>query len=123
MKAILREIYSLELEDQFEHYWPDDVAHFGTWIRLMIGPENEQGTESFDILVCTTTWLAEQCAAKKCVWGQHMLIVFEYDLQCIQAEIRRYVSSCTGKDWMSIVQKLRYMGAWGFENYEKAGSE
>ena len=57
MRAILRELRSLEVEGDLAEYTPEDPSNFGTWVRALIGPEHDVGTEAFDILICTPDWL------------------------------------------------------------------
>ncbi|WP_175818885.1 Imm8 family immunity protein [Burkholderia sp. BCC0419] len=52
MKAEIKSLHSLQLEDTLINYQPDDVSNFGTWIRAYIGPQGEAGSEAFDIEVC-----------------------------------------------------------------------
>lgn len=118
MKAKLKEIYSLELTHPLEEFWPEDESNFGISVRLMIGPEDSSGSESFDILVCTPDWIKSQYAEEKCVWGRHMLIVLDYDFDLIKREIERYIAGCAGEDWPIIARKLSGIGAWEFEDYK-----
>ncbi|GHU15426.1 hypothetical protein AGMMS50225_28650 [Betaproteobacteria bacterium] len=118
MKATLKEMYSLELSGSLDEFWPNDEEYFGIPIRLMIGTEDSSSSDSFDIFVCTPSWIANQMDSDKYVWGRHMLIVNEYDLSVIKQAIERYIAACTGKDWLTIARKLSGMGAWEFEEYE-----
>ena len=120
MKAKLKEIYSLEVDMPHQEFFPDDPNNFGLSVRLMIGPENSAGAESFDILVCTPDWIKHQYGEERAVWGRHILIVLEYDFYQIKAEIDRYIESCTGDNWVAIAQQLSRMGAWEFEDYVPA---
>ena len=47
-----------------------------------------------------------------------MLIVSEYDLDVIKAEIDLCVESCTGENWSAIAQKISRFAAWEFEDYQ-----
>lgn len=58
MKAIIRDIYSSDLD--VGTYRPVDPFDDGQWIRLLIGPDGGLGEESFDVLVCTTRWIARK---------------------------------------------------------------
>lgn len=118
MKAEIKSLYSLELEDSLSQYQPDDASNFGTWIRARIGPENESSSDSFDILVCTSDWLRTQCAEDGPTWGRHMLIVAAYEFDAIESFLARYVAQCTGIDWPSVATKLSRIGAWEFEDYQ-----
>ena len=106
---------SLELEDDMKIYRPKNPVNFGTWVRLSIGPEEESGADSFDLLVCTPDWLKND--PRKFVWGRHMLIVFEYDLNFIRVGINQHIETCFGNDWNEVAQKLSRIYAWEFEDY------
>lgn len=118
MRAKLKELYSLELDQPMETYWPEDEANFGFSVRLMIGLEDCSQAESFDILVCTPDWLKDQYREEKCTWGHHMLIVFEYDFDLIRRKIESYVAGIHGDDWLNIAKKLGCISAWEFEGYQ-----
>ena len=104
MYAKLKEFSSSDVD--LKDYWPEDEKNFGFWTCLMIGPENSEGSEIFQLLICTPDWLKSEYVEHQPVWGRHMLIVFEYDLAKIKATIERYVDSCSGSDWQSISLKL-----------------
>ncbi|WP_420992492.1 immunity 8 family protein [Cupriavidus sp. 30B13] len=118
MKAEIRSLYSLHLEDKLINYWPDDVSNFGTWIRAYIGPQGEAGSEAFDIHVCTPEWLKAQCAALGPTWGRHMLIVDAYSYDAIKAIIEGYIVNSESDCWSTVAAKLSRIGAWEFEDYQ-----
>ena len=118
MKAEIKSLYSLQLEDSLINYWPDDVSNFGTWIRVYIGPLGGGGAEAFDIQVCTPEWVKAQCADRGPMWGRHMLIVEAYDYDAIKGVIERYVAGSDGDNWEAIAGKLSRIGAWEFEDYQ-----
>ena len=119
MKAKVKEIISLELEESFEAYFPTDPHNFGTWVRMMIGPENENGADSFDILICTLTWLDNEYPERKMFWGKNMLIVHEFNSREIISYINKYIDNFYASDWQSLALKLCSVGIWEFENYNK----
>lgn len=119
MRAELKSLYSLELEDPLVNYRPDDASNFGTWIRAYVGPQGGRGAETFDIQVCTSDWLKLQCATQGPLWGRHMLIVETYDYNVIKAHIERYITNSEGLDWESVAAKLGRIGAWEFEDYRR----
>lgn len=118
MKAKLKEMYSLELALPLESFWPEDANNFGLSVRLMIGVEDSPGAEAFDIVVCTPDWIQSQYADEKCVWGNYMLIVLEYDFSLIRKQIEDYIASCVGEDWLAIARKLSRIAAWEFDTYQ-----
>jgi hypothetical protein len=118
MNAKLKEIYSLELDQPLDRYCPKDPENYAISIRLMIGPENQTASESFDVLVCTPTWLTTHYAKERLAWGHHFLIVLDYDFALIKGEIERKIAACSGKDWPTSAQKLSKYAAWEFTDYQ-----
>lgn len=116
MRARLKGISSADVE--LRTYWPEDEACFGFLVELQIGPENEQGADLFQIMVCTPDWIKAKYSDRKALWGRHMLIVFDYDLTEIESTISRYVESCTADDWHGLTLKLSRIGGWEFEDYQ-----
>lgn len=116
MRAKLKTISSPDIE--LKSYWPIDEACFGFLLELQIGPEDQLGSDLFQIMVCTPEWIKSEYSNRKAVWGRDMLIVFEYDLEHIHSTIYRHVESCTADDWPSLAQKLSRFSGWEFENYQ-----
>jgi len=115
MKAKLKELYSLDFN--LDNFQPSNNECFVLSLRAMIGPEGNDASESFDIVVCTPRWLLENCREPQ--WGRHMLIVPEYDLAKIREIIENYCNSCEGKDWDAIAALLSRIGRWEFEDYRQ----
>ena len=40
---------------------PAEPASFSFWLRLIVGPKDGPGEESFDLTVCSPEWLAVRC--------------------------------------------------------------
>ncbi|WP_063936079.1 immunity 8 family protein [Burkholderia pseudomallei] len=117
MRAQLKEMYSLQIPEMLKDFRPEASRNFGISIRLMIGPEGADQSESFDILVCTPTWIQDRLREEGCIWGRHMLITQEYDYKLILQSLSAYISSCTGKDWDEVANKVARIAAWEFEDY------
>ena len=118
MKAELRALHSPDLAD-LEHGSPPDPADFGILVQAMIGPEDEEGEESFDILVCTPSWLANEVPTDGHLWGRHYLFVTRYDFAAIESAVRKLCDSAEGPDWSAVAAVLARYGAWEFENYQE----
>lgn len=117
MKAVLKELYSLEIKGPLREFRPNDPENFAISVRMMIGPDSAPGAESFDLLVCTPIWIAEDCDAYKHVWGHQKLIVPAFDFESIERLIRSYCEHCVGDDWPAIARQLSLIGQWEFEGY------
>jgi hypothetical protein len=83
----------------------------------MFGPDGGEGEESFDVLVCTPTWLAREVERMGLVDGRHHLIVHEFNLERIRSFLVAYASTCAGETWQEVAAKLSRLGKWEFEDY------
>lgn len=115
MKAKLKYLHSPDID--LDSFWPEDPENFGFLLQAMIGPENQKGEESFDMQVCTPDWLKTHHRQEDIVFGRHLLIVFEYDINLIKNKISRYCDDCIGENWQSISARLGRIGRWEFEDY------
>jgi len=118
MKAIVKSMWIDSATVNFDSYFPDDPECFCLWIEFRVGIKNEDSADDFRLLVCTAKWLINELDRKSATWGRHMLIVSEYDLDVIKAEIDLCVESCTGENWSAIAQKISRFAAWEFEDYQ-----
>lgn len=116
MKPIVKGILSPD-EPDLATYSPPESDDFGFLLQLLIGPENADGMESFQVVVCTPKWLSKKHHQSEIVIGRHHLIVFEYDYNRLMAFVRSYVSQCAGENWKEIALKLARFGHWEFEDY------
>jgi len=114
MRAQLKRLHSPDVD--LENYWPDDPSCFGFLLQAFIGPEDEQGAESFSFTVCSPRWL-EQNAGENVRFGANHLILTEYDLGKIEQHLNRYCERCVGNSWQEIAAKVAKVGQWEFEDY------
>lgn len=121
MKVEAKSFDSLEIEDPLDRYWPNDVTSFGTWVRVGIGSTESDAADEFRIFICTPTWLASHLVHEKdgVMWGRHMLVVSEYNLERIKGSVERLISRCSGNEWPIIAQKLSQYAQWEFEDYQE----
>jgi len=118
MKAELKYLYSPDADD-LAGYVPDDPDRFGLLIQAMVGPAGEDSYESFDLIVCTSSWLAELASERGPTMGRHHLIVSGYDYKEIEAFIRVYCSNCEGLTWNDVGPLVGRLGHWEFEDYRE----
>lgn len=117
MNIELKGLRSLELEDSLINYWPTDPVNFGCWVRAMIGPNDEDGAEAFDMLICTPTWLQNELASNKTLSGKGMIIVEEYDYDEILSYLEEQIVACNDSDWSKAAIKLSRLSFWEYEDY------
>ena len=120
MRAKLKKLFLLDSEVDLEFYCPEKIDNFCFWLRAMIGPENQEGSESFDIQVCTPKGLKIKLSNEGIIFGRHILIVDEYNRDKIKQKLIEYCDKCIGDTWQDITPKLSRIGYWEFEDYERA---
>ena len=121
-RAALRRLHSPDVHD-LKTFVPPDPFRFGLLIQAMIGPEDEDGEESFDFFVCTPQWLNEELEHKQHVLGRHRLFVRRYDMLSIERVMKHLCSQAAGSDWSEISEFLSRYGKWEFEDYNRARDE
>ncbi|MCM3657274.1 immunity 8 family protein [Agromyces mediolanus] len=99
-------------------YVSPDRRNDAVWLRMLVGPAGESGEESFDVLVCTPLWLADDAVARdRPRIGRHLLIVEELDLRVACDFLCASVESVVGDDWNAIGERIARIGYWEFEDY------
>lgn len=116
MRAAVRSVYSSDVD--VDSYVPEDPERDGVWVRLIVGPADGPGEESFDVLICTPLWLREVVAKEGPQIGRHHLIVDSFDLGEASAFLRRQMESVEANDWPTLGAKLARIGHWEFEDYQ-----
>lgn len=117
MRAEIKNIFSIDAGDLLTHR-PTDASSFCIPIRLVAGPENMPGEESFDFEICTPSWLqySQQPGVVRDL--RHTLLIDSYDPQRIIDYVRNYVDACSGDTWNEVAVKISRLGHWEFEDYK-----
>ncbi len=114
MKAQLRFIESndtLDWQAFAARESPDPWDDWG-WFTVGIGPDGEEGTDLFQVVICTPT------AKHKTLDGNDVfrgLIVDSFDPESIRNVIHEFVSSVTGANWLDCVRQLQMALRWEYE--------
>ena len=117
MRAKIKSYHSPDIEDLYK-YVPKNPTNFSLLLELMVGPENENGEESFNIQICTPGWFLSTMKKHDIVPGRHFLIVLEYNYDRIYNKIKQLIENCTGNDWNEVADKVSRIGFWEFEDYQ-----
>ena len=118
MKAEIRSIYSFDIKD-LPNYHPPNPESFSLHLRIMSGPQSEQGEESFDLTVRTPKWFIDNHGRDDVIIGRHRLIVMEYNFERILKTITDFWESCEGATWKELAERLGRFGLWEFEDYRE----
>lgn len=112
MKASLK---SIDCMHHNLNSYSSDVEDICITLSLSIGPDNSEGSEYFDLYVCSPEWLSKHIWKPELI--RHTLLVRRYDLDEIKKIVNDTIEKCEGNDWPSISQKLSRYFAWEFEDY------
>ncbi|MBW9210511.1 immunity 8 family protein [Mumia sp. zg.B21] len=116
MRAAVRSLLSFDVDEL--HAWAPDSDAWALGLRVVAGPDDGPGEESFDVTVCSVAWLTEQVRRDGVVDGRHHLIVEWFDWRSLRAYIERRVHQCEGATWREVAEKLARFGYWEFEDYQ-----
>jgi len=118
VKPVLRYLQSPDIFDLPESYTPPDPACFCFLLQAVFGPSDGPGEESFDMVVCTPSWLTNALPTKGGILsGRHYLFVEKYDIGRIREFIDKYAQECSGETWQVVAERLGRLGRWEFEDY------
>ena len=109
-------VWTIE-HDDLETVVPPDPTFVAQWVRVMAGPQDGRGEESFDLLVCTPAWLAEEVARNPVIVGRHHLIVEGWNAARIRQTLTDLFTREEGDDWAELAVRLGRLGHWEFEDY------
>lgn len=85
------------------------------WIRLIVGPDDGPGDESFDVLVCTPIWVGDVIKRDGPQIGRHRLLVDPFDLPAAVSFLKDRFEAVEADDWSTLCEQLARMGHWEFE--------
>jgi len=95
-----------------------DPAAFALNARLMIGPADGPGEESFDVTICTPEWLSVAARGGFYDARHHVVVDFEaFDQAALHRWPARLVETVQADTWKQIGERLSRLGYWEFEDY------
>jgi len=97
-----------------------DPTDFVLLVQAMIGPEGEDGADTFDFLVATPKWLERRVTLESPLTGHSYLFVERYDYEQIRREIERICSLAAGPSWPAVASILARYGRWEYGDIASA---
>jgi hypothetical protein len=85
-------------------------------LELNIGPEGEETSEIFQIVVATPEALRYHHGPDFALWARHYLIVMDYNWELLNRVIAERVGQCEGENWADIAQQLARYFHWEYED-------
>ncbi|MEU4218077.1 Imm8 family immunity protein [Actinoplanes sp. NPDC026623] len=105
MRAVLK---SLDL-DPDPSTLPADPSEFALLARMIVGPPDTPGEESFDVTVCSPEWLAKTCREVGGIYhARHHLVVSveDFDVRVLRAWLTARVREVEADTWSEIGERL-----------------
>jgi hypothetical protein len=112
-------------------YAPPNPSHFGVTVQVFVGDSTIDVSDSFDILVCTPSWMAEQVDAG--VWdrfrvgglraipesvavGTGIWFMRRWDAAEFDAAVRTICAAFSpGPDWGTVASRIGRLMPWEFD--------
>ncbi len=108
--------------DLLEYYWPEDEENFCIWLTVSIGIKNEEGSNNYNLMVCTPDWLKNNLNSNSVQWGRHILIINKFNSDLIRREIEKklfeLLNQFHDEDDISFSEKIGRYAHWEFEDYK-----
>lgn len=98
-----------------------DPAKFAFTARMIVGPPDPPGEESFDVWVCTPEWLAVECQRQGGILDarHHVVVDFRsFDQRSLRQWLEARVERAEGPTWTEVAGHLTRLGHWEFEEYK-----
>lgn len=95
---------------------PGDPAAFSVLARMIIGPHDGPGEESFDVTVCTPEWLARTANGGFYDARHHVVVnLAAFDKNALHNWLAKRVASVQADSWPEIGERLGRLGQWELE--------
>lgn len=115
MRPHLKRTHSPDVDDLIS-FRPSRPGHFGVLVQLMVGPPGE-GEESFDVMVCSPSWLTDRLAANPVLDLRHHLLMADWNWDQFRKFVEDYLSSIDEPGWPEVAAIVGRLGRWEFEDY------
>jgi hypothetical protein len=116
MRATVRRFHSPDALD-LDSFVPNDPGDVAILIQAMVGPADEPGEESFDVVVCTPRWIERLVREGGPLLGRHNLIVEKFDSSEVREHLTRLIEAETAPTWEELATRIGRIGMWEFEDY------
>ena len=109
----------------------DDPAHFGVRAQLFIGERGDDLADSFDVVVCSASWLAQEVAAGRTdqfageligdmdgsvLPGAGVWLMQRWDREAFERNVRLVCATLSpGPDWGSVASRISRLLPWEYD--------
>lgn len=120
MTPVIRYILSPDIENLEDLIMPPG-SKFCFFLQMIVGPDNGPGEESFDIHICSPSWLEEKLKndpyKNSYLIGRHYLFLYDFNYDKVFSILSKIINGCKGNTWNECALKLSRFGYWEFDDY------
>lgn len=116
MRAKLKHIHCPDL-DEFNKQSVKNCSREMLFVQAFIGPNNEEGEESFNIEFCTPYWILNEVNQNKFKICRSLIVINKLDYDAIYKIINDFCNRTSGKNWNEIAEKISRFFKSELENY------
>jgi len=119
MSLTIKSIHSPDAPN-VRHWEPDDPEEACLLVELEIGPNEEQGTNLFQIMVATPKGLLKwaRSATTPVLSDRGLLVLTTYSSQALLEWLSQTVNHCSADTWTESVSLLQKYFRWEYEDFE-----
>jgi hypothetical protein len=118
MVPVIKGLNSSDIYD-LESYIPENKECFGFPLTIKAGPQNENGSDYFNLYVCTSKYFENELLKNnRIVNGRHFLFVEKYNYAEIISYINDLLPQCESVNWQECAVKLGRYAHWEYEDYK-----
>lgn len=124
IKAEVKQLFSSGLVEGLEHWSPSDPSKFGIWVQVFIGETGDDRFDSFDVVVCSPSWLDENWGAgmldhyqltPNIRLGYGLLFMQRWDHDELQTALRQLVDRVEATDWGDLANRIGRYLPWEYD--------
>lgn len=105
--------------DEIGRWTPDHDGDVYLFAELDIGPEDDDTSDIFRVLICTPEGLRSNWGSSSVVIADRALLVVEkFSWPDVKAHLESIVAKCVGYSWEECTQKLQRHFVWEYEDYK-----
>jgi hypothetical protein len=96
-----------------------NAADFVLTARMLVGPEDGPGEESYELTVCTPEWLVGACRAAGGIYdARHHLVVdgANFDERDLRRWLVERLEETYADTWSELAARVAHLAYWEFED-------
>ncbi|GAB5417014.1 MAG: hypothetical protein Crog4KO_18810 [Crocinitomicaceae bacterium] len=118
VKAIIKRMHSPDILNLRE-YTHSSNEPFSFLLQMMISPSNQQGEESFDVIVRNPTPIEQGLMTENIVFHNGSLLVDTFNWKEVELFLKDFVSSLRGRNWDELALQIDKVASWEFRDYQE----